>query len=154
MKNILIILCLSLPLMACEKVGNAVLEKAIGEIPESSAVQDAKAQQLFTALVEKNEIKVYQLVELDVHKLLNNNPQVLPEIFEIMPDHVIEPKEVVYRAKTVDLKVGKIFSVTYYYDYPDKPIRFTVIFKGHEGGAKVLGLFVTPDQIQQVTETE
>lgn len=149
MKNILLILCLSLPLMACEKVGNAVFEKAIGEIPESSEEQDIKAQQLFSALVEKNEIKVYQLVELDVHELLNNNPQVLPEIFEMMPDHVIEPKEVVYRAKTVDLKVGKIFSVTYYYDYPEKPIRFTVVFKGHDGGAKILGLFVAPDQVNE-----
>lgn len=53
MKNILLILCLSLPLMACEKVGNAVFEKAIGEIPESSEAQDIKAQQLFSALVEK-----------------------------------------------------------------------------------------------------
>ena len=154
MKNTLLILCLSLPLMACEKVGNAVFEKAIGEIPESSEAQNIKAQQLFSALVEKNEIKVYQLVELDVHELLNNNPQVLPEIFEMMPDHVIEPKEVVYRAKTVDLKVGKIFSVTYYYDYPEKPIRFTVVFKGHDGGAKILGLFVTSDQIKPVNESK
>lgn len=137
--------------MACEKFGNTVFDKVVGEIPESSQAQDLKAQKLFTALVEKNKTQVYQLIEVEVQDIFEHNPQVIPSVFAVMPDHVIEAKEVIYRAKTIDLKVGKIFSVTYLYEYPENPIKFTVVFKGHEGSDKVLGFFVNTEQKNQQT---
>lgn len=78
----------------------------------------------------------------------------MPSIFVMMPDYVMKPNEVIYWAKTIDLKVGKLLNVTYLDEYPENPIKFTVVFKGHNGGTKILEFFVIPTQVQQINKTE
>ena len=151
MKNILLILSLILPLTACDKVTDTVLNKIEENMPElgGSEQQNAKAEILYQALINRDQTEILSLSEPNIREELSKNPNALKSVFDYLPDHVAENPEIVATTKAIEVPYGKITKIGYKYVYPDQTIIFSVVYSGHEGGDKIVGFWVQEMNVQQ-----
>ncbi len=144
MKRIIILLLLIMPLSACEKIKDTILNKLEAQIPESSTAQNEKAKQLYHAVIQRDMGNIYTLVGPNIRVELDQKPDVLKAVFEILPNYEAENPSIVMTTKAIELPLGKVTKIGYKYDYPNQPILFSVVYKGHEGGDEIVGFWVQP----------
>lgn len=143
MKRILIIMLCLCPLSACDQVKDKVIEKAEKLMPESTGMQNIKSGELFEAVVKHDTKKIYSMVGQNVRNELEKNPQALKSTFEVLPNYVAENPEIVQVIKAIEMPIGKpITKIGYKYNYPDQSYVFSVVYRGHDGGTEIVGLWV------------
>ena len=147
-KSVLLITTLVLPLSACEKVKETVLDKIEEKMPvlEASEQQNTKAKILFQALIDRNQSKILSLSGQDIRDELTKNPNRLQIVFDALPDYVAENPEIVLTGKSIETTYGKVTKIGYKYVYPNQTILFSVVFEGHDGGDKIVGFWVQDAQ--------
>ena len=147
-KSVLLITTLVLPLSACEKVKETVLDKIEEKMPvlEASEQQNTKAKILFQALIDRNQSKILSLSGQDIRDELTKNPNRLQIVFDALPDYVADNPEIVLTVKSIETTYGKVTKIGYKYVYPNQAILFSVVFEGHDGGDKIVGFWVQDAQ--------
>ena len=140
-KLLLIILCL-FSLSACDKIAETLMDKVAGEIQDVTPEQNAKAAELYSALIQRDQAKIKQLVDPKVSDELNAKVGLLQSIYAVLPHSIAENPTVVMQSNMVHTQVGKYYTVTYEYAYPNEMVIFNVDFKGHDGGTDILGFGV------------
>ena len=141
-KNILLVLTLTFPLVACDQVKQTLSEKIEDFIADGSEQQNEKAAALFQAIIARDQAKILSLSEADLRQKLIKDPDVLMRIYGSLPEQVTDKPQVVMKTKAVELAYGKVTKIGYKYSYPDNTIIFVVAFSGYDGGDQVVGFWV------------
>ena len=141
-KNILLVLTLIFPLVACDQVKQTLNEKIEDFIADGSEQQNEKAAALFQAIIARDQAKILSLSEADLRQKLIKDPDALMRIYGSLPEQVTDKPQVVMKTKAVELAYGKITKIGYKYSYPDNTIIFVVAFSGYDGGDQVVGFWV------------
>ena len=141
-KNILLVLTLTFPLVACDQVKQTLSEKIEDFIADGSEQQNEKAAALFQAIIARDQAKILSLSEADLRQKLIKDPDALMRIYGSLPEQVTDKPQVVMKTKAVELAYGKVTKIGYKYSYPDNTIIFVVAFSGYDGGDQVVGFWV------------
>ena len=141
-KNILLVLTLIFPLVACDQVKQTLSEKIEDFIADGSEQQNEKAAALFQAIIARDQAKILSLSDADLRQKLIKDPDVLMRIYGSLPEQVTDKPQVVMKTKAVELAYGKVTKIGYKYSYPDNTIIFVVAFSGYDGGDQVVGFWV------------
>lgn len=141
-KNILLVLTLIFPLVACDQVKQTLSEKIEDFIADGSEQQNEKAAALFQAIIARDQAKILSLSEADLRQKLIKDPDALMRIYGSLPEQVTDKPQVVMKTKAVELAYGKVTKIGYKYSYPDNTIIFVVAFSGYDGGDQVVGFWV------------
>lgn len=141
-KNILLVLTLIFPLVACDQVKQTLNEKIEDFIADGSEQQNEKAAALFQAIIARDQAKILSLSEADLRQKLIKDPDALMRIYGSLPEQVTDKPQVVMKTKAVELAYGKVTKIGYKYSYPDNTIIFVVAFSGYDGGDQVVGFWV------------
>ncbi len=141
-KNILLVLTLIFPLVACDQVKQTLNEKIEDFIADGSEQQNEKAAALFQAIIARDQAKILSLSDADLRQKLIKDPDVLMRIYGSLPEQVTDKPQVVMKTKAVELAYGKVTKIGYKYSYPDNTIIFVVAFLGYDGGDQVVGFWV------------
>ena len=141
-KNILLVLTLIFPLVACDQVKQTLNEKIEDFIADGSEQQNEKAAALFQAIIARDQAKILSLSDADLRQKLIKDPDVLMRIYGSLPEQVTDKPQVVMKTKAVELAYGKVTKIGYKYSYPDNTIIFVVAFSGYDGGDQVVGFWV------------
>ena len=141
-KNILLVLTLTFPLVACDQVKQTLSEKIEDFIADGSEQQNEKAAALFQAIIARDQAKILSLSDADLRQKLIKDPDVLMRIYGSLPEQVTDKPQVVMKTKAVELAYGKVTKIGYKYSYPDNTIIFVVAFSGYDGGDQVVGFWV------------
>ena len=141
-KNILLVLTLIFPLVACDQVKQTLNEKIEDFIADGSEQQNEKAAALFQAIITRDQAKILSLSDADLRQKLIKDPDVLMRIYGSLPEQVTDKPQVVMKTKAVELAYGKVTKIGYKYSYPDNTIIFVVAFSGYDGGDQVVGFWV------------
>lgn len=141
-KNILLVLTLIFPLVACDPVKQTLNEKIEDFIADGSEQQNEKAAALFQAIIARDQAKILSLSEADLRQKLIKDPDALMRIYGSLPEQVTDKPQVVMKTKAVELAYGKVTKIGYKYSYPDNTIIFVVAFSGYDGGDQVVGFWV------------
>ena len=141
-KNILLVLTLIFPLVACHQVKQTLNEKIEDFIADGSEQQNEKAAALFQAIIARDQAKILSLSDADLRQKLIKDPDVLMRIYGSLPEQVTDKPQVVMKTKAVELAYGKVTKIGYKYSYPDNTIIFVVAFSGYDGGDQVVGFWV------------
>ena len=123
-KNILLVLTLIFPLVACDPVKQTLNEKIEDFIADGSEQQNEKAAALFQAIIARDQAKILSLSDADLRQKLIKDPDVLMRIYGSLPEQVTDKPQVVMKTKAVELAYGKVTKIGYKYSYPDNTIIF------------------------------
>lgn len=142
MKKVFLSCVLLFPLMGCDQISSKAVEKIENAMPKVSDAQNIKSEKILDALRERDSESLYGLIEKSLSDDLKAHPEALEEIYEFVPQVVGNKSENISVMHTIEVGTGKYTKVNYQYDYPEHSIIFSPVFAGHDGGDKVIGLWV------------
>lgn len=130
-----------------DKIERILNQDQSGTVIESSQQQDLKMQQLYAALQSQDVKQVLPLLDPSLQQEIHKSPELIQDIFRLMPVDDYERWVVATRSQSVAPKVGAITTLVYVFDYTLDMMAITVMFKGHDGGATIMAISV--DQLKK-----
>lgn len=109
---------------------------------ESSQQQDLKMQQLYAALQSQELPQVLPLLDPSLQQQIQQSPELIQDVFRLIPEGEYERWQVATRSQSVAPKVGAITTLVYVFDYTLDMLAITVMFKGHDGTATIMAISV------------
>lgn len=109
---------------------------------ETSSQQNSQSALLFEALIQRNNAQIMALVGSNVREALIESPSALAHVYEVLPEHLVTQAQVVAVKQMTEQPIGEITKIDYAYIYPEETVLFSVVYKGHDGGSEVVGLWV------------
>lgn len=109
---------------------------------ESSQQQDLKMQQLYAALQSQDVKQVLPLLDPSLQQEIHKSPELIQDVFRLIPEGEYERWQVATRSQSVAPKVGAITTLVYVFDYTLDMLAITVMFKGHDGTATIMAISV------------
>lgn len=149
-KAVVLIFCLSFTLVGCERIAGLIFSKLNFSELESTAAQDLKAHQLYTAFKNYDLTTINSLLAASLVTDLQENKTAISDLFSLIPAEDATDMYIASVNKSVQLPNIQYTSVDYLYTYPSCTVNFRVTFAGHEGLDEVIGIYIT--QNKQKTE--
>jgi len=139
MKKLLLILVLGIGLSSCDRIVDLVRDKF--ELVATQQ-QNQKAEQLYQALLTRDTPRVKSLVANALQKELQASPEVIEDVYKLLPSEVASSMEITEISKSMNSSDGKFTVVTYQYHYPNMTIEFNVAFQGYDGDSNIIGFHI------------
>lgn len=146
LKVVVLIFCLSFTLVGCERIASMIFSKLNFSDIESTAAQDLKAHQIYTAFKNYDETTVNSLLAESLVKELQGNKTGITDLFSLIPAEDATEMYIASVNKSVQLPNIPYTSVDYLYTYLSCTVNFRVTFTGHEGSDEVIGIYITQNK--------
>lgn len=144
LKKIIVISICMLSVTACEKIETKVLNVVEEYFPKETNEQNQKSAVLFDAFVQKDSKKIYGLVDANLQKEFDKQPEIFEDLFKLIPSEDIPEAEVIGVTKGIDLPAMKFTKISYKYPYSTQDLIFSVVYRGHDDSTDIVGLWITP----------
>lgn len=142
-QKLILTLCLIVPLTACDKIGNFLIDKIEEVVPDETTAQKIKAAKVYSALENKDLTKFISLVEQNVQEILLKDKDTFETMYQMIPDAEQHAEvEVIKHTAAINPTEGKTTVIVYKYTYPQKDVYMSVVFSGHDGGDLVRGVWI------------